>query len=77
VDRLLVVGAEPRDALDRFCRVRDIETPDAPERLSVAEALVLETATQRLSRLRVIPDSGPRLRHRRKYAEGMLGEVMA
>ena len=74
VDRLLVVGAEPRDTPDAFCQVRGIATPDAPERLSVADVLVLETVGQRLSRMHVIPGSGPRLRHRRKYAEGTLGE---
>ncbi|MEJ0016477.1 MAG: HAD family hydrolase [Acetobacteraceae bacterium] len=74
VDRLLVVGGEPHDSLEAFCHARGLAMPDAPEKLAVAEVLVLDTATQQLSHMQVIPGSGPRLRHRRKYAEGVLGE---
>jgi hypothetical protein len=72
VDRLLVVGGEPREALDAFCRARGIQHMDAPAALERGAVLALEVAQGALAHMQVIPGAGPRLRHARKYAEGTL-----
>lgn len=73
-DRLVVVGGEPGAALQVFCQARQLCGFDAPDALPTGEALVLTVADGSLARVRVIAGTGPHLRHRRKYADGNLGE---
>ncbi len=74
VDRLLVVGEEPRQTVQAFCAARDLPVPKVPDSLALGEMLVLDTAAGEIARMKVIPGESPRVRHRRKYAEGKLGE---
>ncbi len=74
VDRLLVVGDEPGNAVQAFYRSRDLPSPRIPDSLALGEVLVLDAAGGDPTRMKVIPGETPRLRHRRKYAQGALGE---
>ena len=74
VDRLLVVGQDAVKSLEAFCRVRGIVVPgDVPE-VAPGEVLVLDPGQGPARKLHAIPGSSDRRRHRRKYAEGRLGE---
>ncbi|HET7880370.1 MAG TPA: HAD-IIB family hydrolase [Acetobacteraceae bacterium] len=73
-DRLLVVGGEPQSVLDAFCKARHLGSKVAPATLPLGDILMLDVATETMQQLQVIPGEGTRLRHRRKYAEGRLGD---
>ncbi len=74
IRRLLVVGSEPERSLRAFAECRDlaVETWDRPLETGEMLCLTVENPAPRL--LRVIPNTGTRRRHLRKYAEGRLGE---
>lgn len=74
IDRLLIVGSNQRETLNMFCRARGLRDLTAPEGLERGQILSIDVKAQSLKRLNVIPGTGQRLRHRRKYAEGTLGE---
>jgi hydroxymethylpyrimidine pyrophosphatase-like HAD family hydrolase len=74
VDRILVVGADPADPLAAFSKARGLPPPPAGLRLEPGELLTRAVDEETLRRMRVIPARAARQRHRRKYAEGRLGE---
>ena len=74
VDRIIVVGSQPDIALRTFCEARDLPAPQAELSLEPGEAFTLTPAEPDPARVSVIPGSGQRRRHLRKYAEGRLGE---
>ena len=77
VNRLLVVGREAGRSVAAFCRARGLAEPGSvaamPE-LEPGEVLVFDPISGEVRRLRAIPGTGERRRHRLKYAEGKLGE---
>jgi hypothetical protein len=74
VDRLLVVGAEPGKAVATFCAIRGLACPPVAAELAQDGVLLLDCDRGSARPLRIIPGTGDRRRHRRKYAEGRLGE---
>ncbi|MBV9784601.1 MAG: HAD-IIB family hydrolase [Acidisphaera sp.] len=74
VDRIMVVGAEPCSALRAFCEARGLPAPNGDMSLEQGEALTLTPDAPRPAPVTVIPGSGQRRRHLRKYSEGRLGE---
>jgi len=74
VDRLLVVGRDAVKSLEAFCRVRGIVVPGDVSEVAPGEVLVLDPGQGPARKLHAIPGSSDRRRHRRKYAEGRLGE---
>ena len=77
VNRLLVVGREAGRSVAAFCRARGLAEPGSvaaiPE-LEPGEVLVFDPVGGEVRRLKAIPGTGERRRHRLKYAEGKLGE---
>ena len=77
VNRLLVVGREAGRSIAAFCRARGLAEPGSvaamPE-LAPGEVLVFDPAGGEVRRMKAIPGTGERRRHRLKYAEGKLGE---
>ncbi len=77
VNRLLVVGREAGRSIAAFCRARGLAEPGSvaamPE-LAPGEVLVFDPASGEVRRMKSIPGTGERRRHRLKYAEGRLGE---
>lgn len=74
VDRLLVVGEQPQKAVETFYQSRDLPRPAIPDTLALGEMLVVGSAGGEPTRMKIISGEGPRRRHRRKYAEGTLGD---
>jgi HAD superfamily hydrolase (TIGR01484 family) len=74
VDRLLVVGNNTAKSVEAFCRRRSIAVPGVVTEPGLGEVLELDLAPQQVHKWRAIPATGTRRRHRRKYAEGRLGE---
>lgn len=77
VNRLLVVGREAGRSVAAFCRARGLAEPGGlagMAELAPGEVLVFDPAGGELRRMRAIPGTGERRRHRLKYAEGRLGE---
>jgi len=74
IDRILVVGADPYSAIRAFCEARGLEAPQDDVTLDQGEALTFTADKLRPMRVSVIPGTGQRHRHLRKYAEGRLGE---
>ena len=76
VDVALTVGREPLETLREFCQVIGEPPPaiDAVE-LAAGEALYYRRgSSEPPGKLHVVPGRSERRRHRRKYAEGDLGE---
>ena len=76
LDRMIAVGDEAGAAIRTFCAAVHLDPPDAPDRVERGEMLTL-SRTGPLRHLKVIPGSGTRTRHLRKYAEGKLGDDRA
>lgn len=74
IDRLLVVGADPAGSIGAFCQARELPEPEAPDAVETGNVLMLEVREPALRHLRVIPGEAPRVRHRRKYGQGDLGD---
>ncbi len=74
IDRVIAVGSETRAALEVFCRARGLPPPEAPESLPAGELLTLSVADPAPRHLAAIPGEETLRRHRRKYAEGKLGD---
>ena len=74
VDRVLAVGAEPHGVLAGFCAAAGLPAPPEQAALEVGEVLTVGRDAPEVRRLRAIPSAGAKRRHRRKYAEGALGE---
>ena len=74
VDRLLVVGPHPERAVADFCKARGIDVPGDVTDNAPNELVVLEPEAGPARKLTAIAPTGDRRRHRRKYAEGKLGE---
>lgn len=75
VDRMVAVGSEAGEAVAQFCRTAGVPLPDAPATVPTGEMLTLSTRDGAVLRhMAVIPGTGTRRRHVRKYAEGKLGE---
>lgn len=74
VDRLVVVGRQPGLAIEAFCAARGIATPGAVPENGPQDIIVYEPEAGSARQLQSIPGTGDRRRHRRKYAEGKLGE---
>jgi HAD superfamily hydrolase (TIGR01484 family) len=74
VDRLLVVGNNSGKSVEAFCRRRAIALPGVVPEPGLGEVLELDPASQQVQKRHAIPATGTRRRHRRKYAEGRLGE---
>ncbi|MBV8578585.1 MAG: HAD hydrolase family protein, partial [Acetobacteraceae bacterium] len=74
VDRMLVIGKDPETAASAFCRPRGLRCP--PERIDLEQGQVLTLSVEddQPRVMRVLPGTGSRRRHLRKYAEGQLGE---
>jgi len=72
VDRMMAVGDEAGAAISVFCTANALPTPD-PAPLQRGEMLTL-SRTEPLQHMTVIPGTGARRRHLRKYAEGKLGD---
>jgi hypothetical protein len=74
VNRLLAVGKDAGRSVEIFCQARGIAVPgDMPE-LGPGEVIVFDPVQGPIRKLRAIPGTGELRRHRRKYAEGRLGE---
>ncbi|MBC7799216.1 MAG: HAD hydrolase family protein, partial [Gemmatimonadaceae bacterium] len=74
VDRLLVVGRDADKSVAAFCEARGLDVPgDIPD-IEPGAILVLDPAAGPVRRMQSIAGAGTRRRHRRKYAEGRLGE---
>lgn len=74
VDRLLVVGREAEAAVEAFCKGRGIPAPGDIPQIEPGEVLAFDPAEGPVRKLTSIPGQTDRRRHRRKYAEGRLGE---
>jgi HAD superfamily hydrolase (TIGR01484 family) len=76
IDTLIVVGEAPEDAFQAFARAAGTLAPHVGDaRLPPGEALVWSPARARnVVRMRTTPPKAERHRHRRKYAQGALGE---
>ena len=74
VDRLLVVGAEPFQAMREFCAVRDLPAPAGETTLERGHGLTLTPDAPEPRPFTVLPGLSERRRHVRKYSEGRLGE---
>jgi hypothetical protein len=80
VNRLLVVGKQADEAVEAFCTVRKAIVPGEVPQVEPGEVLMLDPAQGppynqgAVRKLTAIPGSSDRRRHRRKYAEGRLGE---
>ena len=75
VDRMMAVGSEAGEAVAQFCHAAGVPAPDAPATVPTGEMLTLSTRDGAVLRhMTVIPGTGTRRRHLRKYAEGKLGE---
>jgi len=72
VDRMIAVGDEAGASIGVFCTANKLSTPDATP-LQRGEMLTL-SRTEPLQHMAVIPGTGARRRHLRKYAEGKLGD---
>lgn len=79
VDRLLVVGKEPAESVAALCAARGLAPPPgAPAEVEKGKVLLLDLAPEpRLRMLEVIPGTGTRRRHQRKYAEGRLRDDLS
>jgi hydroxymethylpyrimidine pyrophosphatase-like HAD family hydrolase len=76
VTHLLVIGQQPRQTVETFCRAvgRDARAVD-PTPLAPGEVLAWDLrAGAPPERVRFAPPKGEHRRHTRKYAEGKLGE---
>jgi len=71
VDRIMAVGDEAGAAIGVFCAATGLLAPNASARVPRGEMLT-RSRTEPLQRLAVIPGTGARRRHVRKYAEGKL-----
>lgn len=73
IDLVVGVGARGREAIEAFCAAVGRPRPafDEPE---PDEALVYRAGERRAHAVRVTPGRAQHLRHRRKYAQGELGE---
>jgi HAD superfamily hydrolase (TIGR01484 family) len=74
VDRIIVVGAEPYSSLGAFCTALGLSAPAGEVVLEQGEAVTLTPTERDPQRAMVIPGSGQRRRHLRKYSEGRLGD---
>jgi hydroxymethylpyrimidine pyrophosphatase-like HAD family hydrolase len=74
VERLLVVGTSVGHALSRFAEARGVAIPAVDDVLERGELLSFSPVDGTVARLRVIAPDAARQRHRRKYAQGQLGE---
>ncbi|UFN49707.1 HAD-IIB family hydrolase [Roseomonas sp. OT10] len=85
IGRMLVVGAEPGASLAAFCEARGLPAPGAVPGIETGQALLLDTAVlaeggdpaAAVRRVEVIPGTGTRRRHQRKYAEGKLRDDLS
>ncbi len=73
VDRMIAVGDEAGAAIGVFCAASGQPAPDVAAGLPRGEMLTL-SRTDGLRHMAVIPGTGARRRHLRKYAEGKLGD---
>ncbi len=73
VDRMIAVGDEAGAAIGVFCAAAGLPAPDASARVPRGEMLTL-SRRETLRHMAVIPGTGARRRHLRKYAEGKLGD---
>ena len=71
VDRMMAVGDEAAAAIGVFCTATGVPAPDASAKVPRGEMLTL-SRTEPLQHMAVIPGTGARRRHVRKYAEGKL-----
>lgn len=76
VDRMIAVGDEAGAAIDAFCEAAGLDAPHAAAAVPRGEMLTL-SRTEPLRHMAVIPGTGTRRRHLRKYAEGKLGDDRA
>ncbi|MFO1055446.1 MAG: HAD-IIB family hydrolase [Dongiaceae bacterium] len=79
VNLLLVIGQQPQQTVETFCRAvgRDVPAVD-PAPLERGEVLAWDLRAGRPpERVRVEPPRGEHRRHTRKYAEGKLGEDLS
>ena len=83
IGRMLVVGGEPGASLAAFCAARGLPAPsgDLPP-IGTGQALLLDPAAPEgggpaVRRVAVIPGTGTRRRHQRKYAEGKLRDDLS
>jgi hypothetical protein len=74
VNRLLVVGRDASQSVAAFCAVLEITSPGELPALAAGEVLVFDPEQGPASVFHTIPGHADRRRHRRKYAEGRLGE---
>jgi HAD superfamily hydrolase (TIGR01484 family) len=74
VDRMLVIDTDPTVAASAFCVPRGLVCPPHGIRLEPGQVLTLSVQDHRARVMRVLPGTGSRRRHLRKYAEGRLGE---
>jgi hypothetical protein len=74
VDRMLVIGNDPTTAAAAFCGPRRLACPPQGLGLEPGQVLTLGVMDDKARVMRVLPGTGSRQRHLRKYAEGRLGE---
>lgn len=76
VDHLIAVGKDHRATFEGFCKALSIEVPRLPKQpLEPGEVLLWRVKSGEAPlRVRVEPAVSERRRHRRKYAQGDLGE---
>lgn len=74
IDRMVVVGRHPAKAVAAFAAARGLQLPGEVPEDGPGDIVVLEPASGPPRRLSSIAATGDRRRHRRKYAQGRLGE---
>jgi hypothetical protein len=75
LDGMIVVGQDPRSAIESFARASGLPAPAVSDQALVSgEALLWAKGTHEARRFRATPPKAERRRHRRKYAAGTLGE---
>jgi hydroxymethylpyrimidine pyrophosphatase-like HAD family hydrolase len=74
VKRLLVVGTSAGNAIHDFAQVQGVAVPAVEDALERGELLSYSPEDGVIQKLRVIPPEAAHRRHRRKYAQGRLGD---
>jgi energy-coupling factor transporter ATP-binding protein EcfA2 len=73
INTVMVVGREPKMALDEFAEAVNVPAPEAPTGdLPRGEALLWQMGEKQVTRLKSEAPRSEHHRHRRKYAEGQL-----
>ena len=73
IDAVIGVGAGARAVIEEYCKAAELPPPSCDVQ-SDGESLLFEPTIGRARAFQLTPSRAQHLRHRRKYAEGALGE---